>query len=165
MDKPVSLPGNNGRTPEFPTQALKAEYLSLIDVFRELPTEEITRLAAKLPMRTFSAGGVIYAPGAPSEVLFLLKRGTVNIVQQVPGGKCLITEVLQPYTFFGEMALVGERVPDWTSLRRRSIASANSWMISPARAATICAPKISPLPRWTTLIKLFKSWPVTARST
>jgi CRP-like cAMP-binding protein len=115
MDKSVSRARNNGRTPEFPTQALKAEYLSLIDIFRELPSEEITRLAAELPMRTYSPGGVIYAPGEPSDVLFLLKRGTVNIVQQVPGGKRLVTEVLHAYTFFGEMALVGERFPDWAS--------------------------------------------------
>lgn len=37
----------------------------------------------------------------------------MNIVQQVPGGKRLITRALQPYTFFGEMALVGERFPEW----------------------------------------------------
>jgi CRP-like cAMP-binding protein len=113
MDKRVSPPGINGRTPELPTHELKAEYLSLVDIFRELPNQEITRLAAELPMRTYSAGAVIYAPGEPADVLFLLKRGRVNIVQQAPGGKRLITAVLQPYTFFGEMALVGERFPDW----------------------------------------------------
>ena len=113
MDRSVSPPGNNGRTPELPTPEVKAEYLSLIDIFRELPRDEIKRLTAELPMRTYSPGAVIYAPGEPSDVLFLLKRGTVEMVQQVLGGKRLITEVLQPYTFFGEMALVGEHFPDW----------------------------------------------------
>lgn len=115
MDRSVAPPGGNGRMPELPMPEVKAEYLSLIDIFRELPREEIRRLAVELPMRTYSPGAVIYAPGEPSEVLFLLKRGTVNIVQQVPGGKRLITEMLQPYTFFGEMALVGERFPEWAS--------------------------------------------------
>jgi hypothetical protein len=64
----------NGRTPEVPTPQVKAEYLSLIDIFRELPTDEITRLAVDLPKRTYSSGAVIYAPGEQSDVLFLLKR-------------------------------------------------------------------------------------------
>jgi CRP-like cAMP-binding protein len=115
MGRSVSPPGGNGRTPELPTPQVKAEYLSLIDIFRELPTDEITRLAVDLPMRTYSSGAVIYAPGEQSDVLFLLKRGTVNIVQQVPGGKRLITRVLQPYTFFGEMGLVAEQFPEWAS--------------------------------------------------
>ena len=76
MGRSVSPPGGNGRTPELPTPRVKAEYLSLIDIFRELPTDEITRLAVDLPMRTYSPGAVIYAPGEQSDVLFLLKRGT-----------------------------------------------------------------------------------------
>lgn len=72
MDNQVSPPGGSGRAHEFPTPELKAEYLSLIDIFRELPREEITRLATELPMRTHSEGAVIYAPGLPSDVLFLL---------------------------------------------------------------------------------------------
>ena len=115
MGRSVSPSGGSGRTPEIPTPQVKAEYLSLIDIFRELPTEEITRLAVDLPMRTYSPGAVIYAPGEHSDVLFLLKRCTVNIVQQVPDGKRLITRVLQPYTFFGEMGLVAEQFPEWAS--------------------------------------------------
>lgn len=78
----------------------KTEYLSLIDVLRELPKEEIARLAAELPMRTYSDGGVIYAPGDPPSMLFLLKRGRVKIVQDALGGKHLTSAVLHPYTFF-----------------------------------------------------------------
>ena len=89
----------------------KTEYLSLIDVLRELPKDEIARLAAELPMRTYSDGGVIYAPGDPPSVLFLLKRGSVKIVHEALGGKHLTSAVLHPYTFFGEMALVGELFP------------------------------------------------------
>jgi CRP/FNR family transcriptional regulator, cyclic AMP receptor protein len=93
----------------------KAEYLSLIDVLRELPKDEIARLAAELPMRAYSGGAVIYTPGDPPSMLFLLKRGSVKIVQEALGGKRLATAVLHPYTFFGEMALVGERVPRGSS--------------------------------------------------
>jgi CRP/FNR family cyclic AMP-dependent transcriptional regulator len=93
----------------------KAAYLSLIDVLRELPKDEIARLAAELPMRTYSDGAVIYAPSDPPGVLFLLKRGSVKIVQEALGGKRLTTAVMHPYTFFGEMALVGERFPRGSS--------------------------------------------------
>ena len=62
MRKPVSSRGHDGRIdrkPDSPSLAPKAECLSLIDIFRELPRDEVTPLAAELPMRTYSASAVI----------------------------------------------------------------------------------------------------------
>src|SRR2546428_1500779 len=59
--------------------------ISLFFFFNDTATTEIYTLSLHdaLPI----------SPGEHSDVLFLLKRGTVNIVQQVPGGKRLITRV------------------------------------------------------------------------
>jgi CRP/FNR family transcriptional regulator, cyclic AMP receptor protein len=91
--------------------ALKVGYLSAIDVFRDLPRSEVERLAETTTMYTVPKGRVIYRPGEYSSALFLLKKGRVQIVRQSSDGKRLILATLGPETFFGEMALIGQRLP------------------------------------------------------
>jgi len=91
--------------------ALKAYYLSSIDVFRDLPRSEVERLAETTRMITCPRGKVVYRAGEANEALFLLKTGRVQIVRDSVDGKRLITAVLGPHTFFGEMALLGQRLP------------------------------------------------------
>jgi CRP/FNR family transcriptional regulator, cyclic AMP receptor protein len=91
--------------------ALKAYYLSSIDVFRDLPRSEVERLAETTRMITCPRGKVVYRAGEANEALFLLKTGRVQIVRESAEGKRLISAVLGPHTFFGEMALVGQRLP------------------------------------------------------
>lgn len=90
---------------------LKARYLSAIDVFRDLPKSEIERLAHTTTMFTAPRGRVIYRPGETNAALFLLKKGRVQIARESADGRRLITAVLSPGTFFGEMALIGQRFP------------------------------------------------------
>jgi CRP/FNR family transcriptional regulator, cyclic AMP receptor protein len=92
-------------------QALKAHYLSSIDVFRDLPRSEVDRLAETTRMITCERGRRVYRAGESNEALFLLKTGRVQIVRESADGKRLISAVLEPHTFFGEMALVGQRLP------------------------------------------------------
>ena len=92
-------------------QAIKAYYLSSIDVFRDLPRSEVERLAETTRMITCPRGKVVYRAGESNEALFLLKTGRVQIVRESADGKRLISAVLGPHTFFGEMALVGQRFP------------------------------------------------------
>ena len=99
------------RLGDAPTTALKAHYLSSIDVFRDLPRSEVERLAETTRMITCPRGKVVYRTGESNEALFLLKRGRVQIVRESADGKRLISAVLGAHTFFGEMALVGQRFP------------------------------------------------------
>jgi CRP-like cAMP-binding protein len=62
-------------------------------------------------MITCPRGRVVYRAGEANEALFLLKTGRVQIVRETADGKRLIGAVLGPHTFFGEMALVGQRFP------------------------------------------------------
>jgi CRP/FNR family transcriptional regulator, cyclic AMP receptor protein len=100
-------PAPEGSTP----RAIKVGYLSAIDVFRDLPRSEVERLAETTTMYTVPKGRVIYRPGEYSSALFLLKKGRVQIVRQSVDGKRLILATLGPETFFGEMALIGQRLP------------------------------------------------------
>jgi CRP-like cAMP-binding protein len=92
-------------------EALKAHYLSSIDVLRDLPRSEVDRLAETTRMITCPRGRVVYRAGEANEALFLLKTGRVQIVRETADGKRLVFAVLGPHTFFGEMALVGQRFP------------------------------------------------------
>jgi CRP/FNR family transcriptional regulator, cyclic AMP receptor protein len=100
-------PAPDGSTPH----AIKVGYLSAIDVFRDLPRSEVERLAETTTMYTVPKGRVIYRPGEYSSALYLLKKGRVQIVRQSTDGKRLILATLGPETFFGEMALIGQRFP------------------------------------------------------
>ena len=97
--------------PQTSVQALKARYLSAIDVFRDLPQQEVERLAETTTMWTCPRGRTVYRSGEAGDTLFLLKKGRVQIVRESADGKRLVTAVLGPETFFGEMALVGQRFP------------------------------------------------------
>lgn len=93
------------------SHALKVGYLSAIDVFRDLPASEVERLAQTTTMFTCLRGKTIYRPGEAAAALFLLKKGRVNIVRESADGKRLVVATLGPETFFGEMALIGQRFP------------------------------------------------------
>lgn len=91
--------------------AVKAHYLSAMDVFRDLPHEEVERLAQTTTMITAPKGRILYRPGETNAALFLLKKGRVQVTRETEDGKRLVSAVLSPGTFFGEMALVGQRFP------------------------------------------------------
>ena len=50
--------------------ALKAHYLSSIDVFRDLPRSEVERLAETMRMISCPRGKVVYRAGESNEALF-----------------------------------------------------------------------------------------------
>ncbi len=95
-----------------PASPTKARYLSAMDVFRDLSPDDLHWLAETTTMVTTPRGRVIFAPGQTSEALFLLKRGRVQLYRGSPDGKKLVTAVLEPETFFGEMALAGQHMSD-----------------------------------------------------
>jgi CRP/FNR family transcriptional regulator, cyclic AMP receptor protein len=94
---------------------LKERYLSAIDVFQDLPPAEVERLAKTATMVTCERGRTVFRAGDASDTLFLLKKGRVQIVRETADGKRLVTAVLGPETFFGEMVLVGQRFPQDSS--------------------------------------------------
>ena len=59
-------------------------------------------------MRTCRPGTVLYNPGETGEVMFLLKKGTVQIYRLSPEGRKLVIARLKPYSFFGEMSVLGQ---------------------------------------------------------
>ena len=93
------------------TQAAeKMRYLSELTVFQDLSVREMEDLNRATTMSTMPKGRVFYRPEEPSEVLFILKEGRVQLYRISPEGKKLVISTLGPHTLFGEMALLGAKM-------------------------------------------------------
>jgi len=88
--------------------SIKVDYLSNIQVFRDLTPNELARMDRQITMSTCPPGKIFYMPEDSGEVLFLLKKGRVQLYRIAPNGKKLVTATLGPGAIFGEMSLVGQ---------------------------------------------------------
>ena len=86
----------------------KLTYLSHIQVFRDLSPNELMQTDRQLTMSSCEPGKIFYMPEDSGEVLFLLKKGQVQIYRLAPNGKKLVVGTLGPGAIFGEMSLVGQ---------------------------------------------------------
>lgn len=86
----------------------KIGYLRSNELFRDLNEKEMEELDRVTSMTTCARGRIFYTPGETGEVLFLLKRGRVQIYRLSVDGKKLVITTLAPGTLFGEMALIGQ---------------------------------------------------------
>lgn len=86
----------------------KLAYLSNIEIFQDLTTSELEEMDRQITMSTCEPGKIFYMPEDSGEVLFLLKKGRVQLYRISPSGKKLIVATLGPGTIFGEMSLIGQ---------------------------------------------------------
>ena len=89
-------------------QEQKLTYLSTIDIFRDLSLNELEAVDRQILMSTCEPGKIFYMPEETGEVLFLLKKGRVQLYRLSPEGKKLVVATLGPGAIFGEMTLVGQ---------------------------------------------------------
>jgi CRP-like cAMP-binding protein len=89
-------------------QENKLNYLSNINVFQDLSINELAEMDRQITMATCNPGKIFYMPEDSGEVLFLLKKGRVQLYRLSPNGKKLIVATLGPGAMFGEMSLVGQ---------------------------------------------------------
>jgi len=84
------------------------ECMLAMDLFCDLEPAAIAAFEQQTEMRTCRKGQILYSQEDRAEVLFLLKRGRVQLYRLTPSGKRLELGVIEPGAFFGEMPLVGE---------------------------------------------------------
>ncbi len=89
-------------------QETKLNYLSNIEIFQDLSQNELQEMDRQITMSTCEPGRIFYMPEETGEVLFLLKKGRVQLYRISPNGKKLVVATLGPGTIFGEMSLVGQ---------------------------------------------------------
>ena len=86
----------------------KLELLSSISIFQDLSPDEMKELDRSTRTITAEKGRVVYEPDTTGEGLFLLKTGKIQVCRLSPEGKKFILDTIEPGTFFGEMAFVGQ---------------------------------------------------------
>jgi len=87
---------------------IKLEALSEIEIFQDLSDQEMEEMDRSTTMSTCEPGRMFYGPDEAGEVLFLLKKGRVQLYRLSPEGKKLVVAVLEKGAIFGEMSLVGQ---------------------------------------------------------
>lgn len=90
----------------------KIGYLSMMELFRDLSPAEMQEIDRATRMQTCVTGRVFYSPDDSGEVLFLLKKGGVQIYRMSAEGRKLILAHLPQYSFFGEMSCIGQGMYD-----------------------------------------------------
>ena len=88
----------------------KLQYLQMVDIFQDLSKAEVKEMDRTTTMSTCQRGKVFYQPEDTSEVLFILKKGRVQLYRISPEGKKLVVATIGPGTIFGEMAIIGQRM-------------------------------------------------------
>jgi CRP/FNR family cyclic AMP-dependent transcriptional regulator len=86
----------------------KIGYLRMIDIFQDLDEAEMEEIDRMTTLTSSRRGRILYMPEDTSEVLFLLKRGQIQLYRISPDGKKLVIATLGPGAVFGEMALIGQ---------------------------------------------------------
>ncbi len=88
----------------------KVGYLLAFRIFRDLSKNEMQMIIDSTVMKTAIKGQIIYMPGETGEILFMLKKGSVHLYRLSAEGRKLVIQVIEPMTFFGEMALIGQNM-------------------------------------------------------
>src|SRR5215467_13985282 len=86
----------------------RKECMLAMDICCELVRAAMAAFEQQTEMRTCRKGQLLYSQEDRAEVLFLVKRGRVQLYRLTPSGKRLDLAVIEPGAFFGEMPLVGE---------------------------------------------------------
>lgn len=88
----------------------KLAYLQEIEIFQDLTPREMAELDRITTVSAVERGRVFYRPEEVGEVLFILKKGRVQLYRISPEGKKLVIATLGPGSIFGEMALIGQQM-------------------------------------------------------
>ena len=88
----------------------KNAQLTTMELFQDLSKEDREELDRITTMTTVQKGKIFYRPEDTGEVIFILKKGTVQLYRISPEGKKLVIYTLGDGAMFGEMSLLGQRM-------------------------------------------------------
>ncbi|GEM_PF-1843970 len=86
------------------------DFIKKIDIFKDLPDQEIAQIANALNIRKFYSGDVIIRQNEEGDSIFLLLKGSVRIYFDDDIGKSIELAYLTKGDFFGEMGFFGNKI-------------------------------------------------------
>lgn len=82
-------------------------FLKGVSVFQKVDGEGLRYLAEKAQEKIVEAGSLIFKENEMGEVMYIIRRGKVEVFQEISGRKKTLA-VLGEKDFFGEMAILEE---------------------------------------------------------
>ena len=82
--------------------------LKKVPLFANLPSEHLAKIAAIAGQRAVKSNEKIFAEGDVGTEMFLIMSGRVRISKMVPGVGEEALAILEPGSYFGEMALIDD---------------------------------------------------------
>jgi putative ABC transport system ATP-binding protein len=92
------------------------EVLQRCDYFRDLTEGMLTDVANKMVLESLEAGSIVFRQGDPGDRFYIIRTGTVDVIQETADGKAQRIATLGPADFFGEVALMQD-IPRTATIR------------------------------------------------
>jgi CRP-like cAMP-binding protein len=99
----------------------EAKYLAKISIFSNFKKEDLKRLAQKSRYCSYKMGDVIISEGERDGSLYILIKGKVDVVKSYRTKKAKRLRTLRAPCYFGEMALIDDRVRSATVVAREQV--------------------------------------------
>lgn len=88
----------------------KYHYLREVDIFQDLADTEVEEISEMTRMCLYPNNHIFYMPDDPGEVLFIIKKGRVQLYRVSPDGRKLVFATLHAGAIFGHMGMIGQRL-------------------------------------------------------
>ena len=84
--------------------------LPTMELFQSLSPEDMEEINFITTITEVKKGKIFYRPKDTGEIVFILKKGVVQLYRISPEGKKLVIYTLRDGAMFGEMSLLGQRL-------------------------------------------------------
>jgi len=106
MSKKFSLFKKLKSTPEIPAGDAKLiKHLSKQPLFKGAPDSVLAKIAQQMTTHTLDKGNILFRQGDPSDSLFIIRKGWVNITVRSGSGEDVVLNQYGPGQIFGELSL------------------------------------------------------------
>jgi CRP-like cAMP-binding protein len=107
MSKRFSLFKKSKPAQEIPAGDAKLiKYLSKQPLFKNAPDSVLAKIAHQMTTHALEKGDILFHQGDPSDSLFIIRKGWVNITARSEGGEEVVLNQYGPGQIFGELSLI-----------------------------------------------------------
>lgn len=106
MSKKFSIFRKSKPTQEMsPEESKLIKYLSKQSLFKGAPDNILVKIVQQMTTHTLEKGDILFRQGDPSNSLFIIRKGWVNITARREGGEEVVLNQYGPGQIFGELSL------------------------------------------------------------
>ncbi len=88
---------------------LDVEALKSLPLFKDLTPAELANVVSLFFEKNYSKNSTLFVEGMTGEILYVIKKGSVNIIKKLPNNQEAVLATLNEGEFLGEMSLIDNR--------------------------------------------------------